>query len=87
MKATATYLLVDDGAETSLALHNGVWDTHLAAECWKEDDQLDWVDVVWNEDQSWLLGLNESNNMVQAVFDVDVVEGKRHTGGPELVQQ
>lgn len=62
-------LLVDDRAETSLALDNGVWDTHLAAESWKEDNELNWVDIVWNEDEGGLLILDQANNVVETVLD------------------
>ena len=39
------YLLVDDGAESGLALDNGVWDTHLPAKSREEDDELAVVQV------------------------------------------
>lgn len=64
-----TYLLVDDSAETGLALDNGVGDTHLLAERRKEDNELDGVDIVGDEDKGSLLVLNETNNVVQAVLD------------------
>jgi len=60
---------VDDSAESGLALHNGVWDTHLLAESWQEDDELDWVDIVWNEDERGLLVLNQGNDVVETVLD------------------
>jgi hypothetical protein len=62
-------LLVDDRAETGLALDDGVWDTHLAAESWEEDNQLDWVNIVRDEDESSLLVLNQANNVVETVLD------------------
>jgi hypothetical protein len=68
-KSGKFYLLVDDSAESGLALHNGVWDTHLAAESWQEDDELNWVDIVWNEDQRSLLVLDETDNVVETVLD------------------
>ena len=39
-------LLVDDRAETSLALDDDVGDTHLAAESREEHDELNGVDVL-----------------------------------------
>lgn len=62
-------LLVDDGAETGLALDNGVGDTHLLAERGEEDDELDGVDVVGDEDEGSLLVLNQANNVVETVLD------------------
>lgn len=58
-------LLVDDSAESGLALDDSVRDTHLAAESGKEDDQLDGVDVVSNEHERRLLVLNEADNVVE----------------------
>ena len=62
-------LLVDDRAETRLAFDNNVWDTHLAAKRGEEDNELDGVDIVGDDDERRLLGLNESNAVVQAVLD------------------
>lgn len=63
------HLLVNDRSETSLALDNGVWNTHLSAESWEEDDQLDGVHIVGNEDKRGLLGLDERHNVVKTVLD------------------
>ena len=42
--------------------------THLPAESGQEDDQLDRVDVVGNDDQRSLLGLDEGDTVVQPVL-------------------
>lgn len=75
-----TYLLVNDRAETGLALHDGVWHTHLPAESRKEDDHLDRVDVVGDEHQRGLLSLDESHDVVETVLD-----GVRLLGGVLLL--
>lgn len=62
-------LLVDYGAETGFALDDHIGDTHLPAKSGKEDNQLNGVDVVGNDDEGRLLGLNEGNTMVQTVLD------------------
>jgi len=62
-------LLVDDRAETGLALHDSVGDTHLLAERGKEDDELNGLDIVGDEDKRSLLVLDEADNVVQAVLD------------------
>jgi len=62
-------LLVDNGAEAGLALDNEVGDTHLSAEGWKVDNQLNWVNIVSNDDQGGLLGLDEGNSVVETVLD------------------
>jgi hypothetical protein len=65
-----TYLLVDNGTETGLALHDGVGDTHLAAESGEEDNQLNGVNIVGDEDEGSLLVLNEADDVVETVLDV-----------------
>jgi len=67
--SNSAYLLVDDRSETGLALYDGVRDTHLLAECRKEDDELDGIDIVGDEDKRSLLVLNETNNVVETVLD------------------
>ena len=62
-------LLVHKSTESGLALDDGVWDTHLSAESWEEDDQLNWVNIVWNENQRSLLVLDETDNVVETVLD------------------
>ena len=61
---------MDNSSQTSLALDNGVGDTHLAAESGKEDNQLNGVNVVGDEDERGLLVLNETNDVVETVLDV-----------------
>ena len=62
-------LLVDDRAETGLALDDDVGDTHLAAESGEEDNKLDGVNIVGDDDKGSLLGLDEGNTVVQTVLD------------------
>lgn len=64
-----TNLLVDNRSESSLALHNGVRDTELAAQSGQEYDQLNGVDIVGNQDQGGLLVLNETDDVVETVLD------------------
>lgn len=62
-------LLMNNGSESGLALDDGIWHTHLSAESWEVDDELDWVNIVRDQDQSGLLVLDESNNVVETVLD------------------
>lgn len=62
------YLLVHNRAEPGLALHNGVGDTHLAAESRQEDNQLNGVNIVGDQDQRRLLVLDESDDVVETVL-------------------
>ena len=64
-----SHLLVDDSAESGLALDDGVGDSHLAAESGEEDNQLNGVDIVGDEDERGLLVLNQANNVVETVLD------------------
>jgi len=59
---------VDNSAEAGLALYNDVGNTHLSAEGWKVDNQLNRVNIVGNDDQGGLLGLNEGDGMVEAIL-------------------
>jgi len=61
-------LVVDDRAEAGLALYDGIRNAHLAAESGKENDELDGVDIVGDENQGSLLVLDETNDVVQAVW-------------------
>ena len=60
---------MDDRAESGLALDDGIRDTHLSAECWDEDDQLNRVNIIGDENQSGLLVLNQADDVVETVFD------------------
>lgn len=60
---------MDDSAETSLALDDGVGDAHLLAERRKEDNQLNGVNIVGDQDKRSLLVLNQTNNVVETVLD------------------
>lgn len=60
---------MDDCSETSLALDDGVGNTHLAAESGEEHNQLNRVDIVSDKDKRGLLVLNETNDVVETVFD------------------
>ena len=62
-------LLVDDRAEASLALDDDVRDAHLAAERGEEDDELDGVDIVGDDDERRLLGLDKGDGVVETVLD------------------
>ena len=60
---------MDNRAESRLALDDGIRDTHLSAECWDEDNQLNWVNIVGDEDQRSLLVLDQANDVVETVLD------------------
>ncbi|KAH3670509.1 hypothetical protein OGAPHI_001024 [Ogataea philodendri] len=67
--SNSTGLLVDQGSESSLTLDNGVWNTHLSAQSWEENNKLDWVNIVSDQNQLGLLVLDQRDNVVQSVFD------------------
>lgn len=62
-------LLVHNSAKTSLALHNHIGYTHLAAKCRQVNDKFNRVDIISDDDKAGLLCLNESDAVVQAVLD------------------
>ena len=69
-------LLVGEGAESALALDNGEWDIHLAAQGWQPDDKLNWVNIVSDDDQLGLLLLDQRGDVLQAVL-----QSSRSLGG------
>lgn len=69
-------LLVDDLAETRLALDDDVRDAELAAEGREPHNELDGVDVVSDGDELGLLLLNKSGDVVKTELD--------HSGGLRL---
>jgi hypothetical protein len=62
-------LLVDESTKTSLTLNNAVRDIHLAAESRQVQDKFDGVNIISNDDELSLLGLDQSNNVVQTILD------------------
>ena len=69
---------MDDRAETGLTLDDDVGDAHLAAERGEEDDELDGVDIVGDDNERRLLGLDERNAVVETVLDEEGLLGVLH---------
>ena len=67
-------LHANDLAETALALDDAVWDLKLAAESWEPDDELEWVDIVSDDDKASLLSLNSGGNVLDTL-DEDLLGG------------
>lgn len=67
--------LVDKLSESRFTFNEAVWDSHLFAEVWQEDHELDWDDVVGNNDQLSLLLLNQSGNVVKTEFNYEWLLG------------
>ena len=67
-------LHANDLAEAALALDDAVWDLKLAAESWEPDDELEWVDIVGDDNKASLLGLNSSGNVLDTL-DEDLLGG------------
>lgn len=64
-------LLVHQSTKTGLGLDNAVWDTHLAAESRQPKDKFNRVNIVSNDNELSLLGLDKSGDVVDTVLDVD----------------
>lgn len=62
-------LLVDDRTESGLVLHDNVRNSHLSAKSGQEDDELNGVNIVGDDDEIGLLGLDEGDNVVESVLD------------------
>ena len=62
---------MDDRSEASLSLNDDVRDTHFSTESRKENDEFDGVDVMRDNDERCLLGLDQSNDVVEAIFRIN----------------
>lgn len=60
---------VDNSAESGFALDDTVRDTHLLTQCGQVDDELDWVDIVRDDDELCFLVLNQRDDVVESEFD------------------
>ena len=60
-------LHANDLAKAGLALDNAVWDFEVAAESWHPDDEFDWVDIVSDDDELGLLGLDGGCNILDTL--------------------
>lgn len=63
-------LHVNNCSKSSLALDNAVGHSHLFAESWQVDNELDWINIVSDNDQLGLLVLDQGDNVVESEFDV-----------------
>ena len=61
-------LLMHNGAKAGFALHNDVGNAHLSAEGREVYDKLNRIDVMGDNDQGGLLGLDEGNTVIKAVL-------------------
>jgi len=68
-------LLVDDCPKTGLALDDDIGDTHLAAKGREEDNELNGVNIVSDDNESSLLGLDERDDVVETVLGVERLGG------------
>jgi len=59
---------VDEFTKSRLTLDEAVWDFLLSAEGWEPHDELNWVDIVSNDDELGLLVLDEVSDVVETVF-------------------
>jgi hypothetical protein len=78
-------LLVGYSTETGLALDDDVGNTHLAAESRNEDGEFDGIDIMGDDDESSLLGLDEGNNVVQAILHEQGLLGVLHRPLSEII--
>ena len=65
------HLLVDNSAEASLAFDDDVWDTHFAAESREVYDEFNRVNIMRDNYECRLLGLNQSDHMVETIFRIN----------------
>ena len=62
-------LEADDLTKAGLALDNAVWDVELPAESWEPNDDFEWVDIVGDDDEAGLLGLDKGGDILDTVSE------------------
>jgi len=63
---TGASLAVNETSKTCLALNDAVWNSHLSAQGWQEDDDLNGLDVMGNDNELSLFLLYHANNSVDS---------------------
>jgi len=67
---------VDESSESCLSLDESVWNVVLSAECWQEDHDLSWVDIVCHDNELCLTFFNELGDVVETELEVDWLWGR-----------
>lgn len=57
-------LATNDGTETCLSLDNDIGNAHLAAESGEEDNEFNGVNIVSDDDEGSLLGLDQTDDVL-----------------------
>jgi len=63
---TGALFSANELSKSGLAFDNAVWNIHLSAESWQVHNNLDWVDIVSDDDELSLLSLDQVNDLVDA---------------------
>lgn len=61
---------MNHSSQSGLTLDDAVRYSHLLTESWEVDNELDWVDIVGNDNELSLLVLDERDDVVQTELDV-----------------
>lgn len=62
-------LLMNECSKSCLSFDEAVWDIELSAECGEMEDELDWVNIVSDDDELSLLRLDEGGDVVKSKLD------------------
>ena len=62
-------LLVDQSTKSSLALEDAEWNILLSAKSWEPADELNWVNIVGDDDELGLLVLDQRGYLMDTVLD------------------
>jgi len=63
-------LLSDEQSESRLALHDGIWYTHLSAKSREPNDDLNGIDVMGDHNELRLLLLDQSSDVVDTILHI-----------------
>jgi len=60
---------MDHSTKASLALDDNIGNAHLAAKGRKENNEFNGINIVGNDNKRGFLGLDQSDDMVETIFD------------------
>jgi hypothetical protein len=66
---TGALFSADQLSESGFTFDDAVWDVHLSAESWKVDNNLDWVDIVGDDNKLGLFSFDEVDDLVDSAVE------------------
>jgi len=61
-------------SQASLSFHNAVWDFHFPAQCWKPDNQFNWVHIVSNHNKLCFVLQGNKNTTLATYYSLMTIK-------------